>query len=68
MPLGPGKSVFSTAGLEGEDHTSSFLFPPLLSADAHAHAVLVSGDQLFVTPWAAARQAPLSMGFLRQEC
>ena len=26
-----------------------------------------SGFQLFVTPWAVARQAPLSMGFSRQE-
>ena len=24
--------------------------------------------QLFVTPWTVARQAPLSMGFFRQEC
>ena len=24
--------------------------------------------QLFVTPWTVARQAPLSMGFSKQEC
>ena len=24
--------------------------------------------RLFVTPWTVARQAPLSMGFCRQEC
>ena len=28
----------------------------------------VSHVQLFVTPWTIARQAPLSMGFPRQEC
>ena len=27
----------------------------------------LSGVQLFVTPWTVARQAPLSMGFSRQE-
>ena len=31
-------------------------------------AQLLSHVQLFVTPWAIARQAPLSMGFSRQEC
>ena len=31
------------------------------------HAHLLSRVQLFVTPWAVARQAPLSMGFSRQE-
>ena len=27
----------------------------------------VTGTGMFVTPWTAARQAPLSMGFSRQE-
>ena len=31
------------------------------------HAYSFSHVQLFVTPWTAARQAPLSMGFPRQE-
>ena len=31
--------------------------------DAHAHVQLLSFVQLFVTPWTAACQAPLSMGF-----
>ena len=31
------------------------------------HAQLLSHGQLFVTPWTVARQAPLSMGFSRQE-
>ena len=31
------------------------------------HAQLLSPVQLFATPWNAALQAPLSMGFLRQE-
>ena len=30
-------------------------------------AQLLSHVQIFVTPWAVARQAPLSMGFSRQE-
>ena len=29
--------------------------------------ILVNRVQLFVTPWTVARQAPLSMGFPRQE-
>ena len=28
---------------------------------------VLSSDRLFATPWAVARQAPLSMGFPRQE-
>ena len=28
---------------------------------------MLSHDQFFVTPWTVARQAPLSMGFSRQE-
>ena len=31
------------------------------------HAQLLSHVRLFVTPWTVARQAPLSMGFPRQE-
>ena len=31
------------------------------------HVYALSHDQLFVTPWTAARQAPLFMGFSRQE-
>ena len=29
---------------------------------------MLSSDQLFVTPWTVAHQAPLSKGFPRQEC
>ena len=32
-----------------------------------AHAQLLSHDRLFANPWTVARQAPLSMGFSRQE-
>ena len=32
------------------------------------HAQLPSRVRLFVTPWTVVRQAPLSMGFSRQEC
>ena len=31
------------------------------------HVKLLSRVQLFATPWTVARQAPLSMGFSRQE-
>ena len=31
------------------------------------HACVLSRSQLFVTPWTVAHQAPLSMGFSRQE-
>ena len=33
----------------------------------HRHAGRFSRVQLFVTPWTVAPQAPLSMGFSRQE-
>ena len=33
----------------------------------YRHAELLNCVQLFVIPWIVARQAPLSMGFLRQE-
>jgi len=33
----------------------------------HVCAQSLSGIQLFVTPWTVAHQAPLSMGFFRQE-
>ena len=32
------------------------------------HAKHFSHGQLFVTPWAVASQAPLCLGFPRQEC
>ena len=35
--------------------------------DRLACVLLLSRVQLFVTPWTAARQAPLSMGFSRQD-
>ena len=44
-------------------HTpDTWLLPP-----AGAACLVVSCVRLFVTPWTAARQAPLSMGFSRQE-
>ena len=36
-------------------------------ARVRVHAHLLSPVQLFVTPWTVAHQAPLSMGFSRQE-
>ena len=51
------------------------LYTLLCSLFNHAHIhicvcvyVCLSCDQLFVTPWTVAHQAPLSMGFSRQEC
>ena len=38
-------------------------FTPLVSVLSR-----LSGVCLFATPWSVARQAPLSMGFSRQEC
>ena len=35
---------------------------------ARVYAQLVSHVRLLVTPWTAVCQAPLSMGFSRQEC
>ena len=35
--------------------------------DIKTHALLLSSVRLFATPWTAAHQAPLSMGFSRQE-
>ena len=34
---------------------------------AYTHVFVLSPVQLFVTPWTAARQAPLSMEFSKQE-
>ena len=41
---------------------------PFPSYSITAHAQLLSCVRLFVTPWTIAHQAPLSMGFPRQEC
>ena len=38
------------------------------SGATHVCVCLVSHVQLFVTPWTVAHQAPLSMGFSKQEC
>ena len=35
--------------------------------DLHVHTCVLSQVQLFAAPWTVARQAPLSMGFLRQK-
>ena len=35
---------------------------------AHITFSIISCVRLFVTPWTVAYQAPLSMGFSRQEC
>ena len=38
------------------------------SSFSFVHACYISRVQLFATPWTLAHQAPLSMGFSRQEC
>ena len=40
----------------------------LFSGEKWSEVKSLSRVQLFVTPWAVAYQAPLSMGFSRQEC
>ena len=44
--------------------SSSWLLPRIIIISAQ----LLSWVPLFVTPWTVAQQAPLSMGFSRQEC
>jgi len=39
-----------------------------VTSGACVHAQLLSRVRLFVTPWTVACQAPLSMGFSRQDC
>ena len=43
------------------------LIPTALCSKARACVCMLSHVNLFVTPWPVARQAPLSMGFPRQE-
>ena len=43
------------------------LFKIYIFKNIKAQVKLVSRVQLFVTPWTVAYQAPLSMGFSRQE-
>ena len=41
--------------------------PPFTSSNLHAPAQSLSCVQLLVTPWTVVLQAPLSLGFSRQE-
>ena len=41
--------------------------PPFTSPNLHAPAQSLSCVQLFMIPWTVVHQAPLSMGFSRQE-
>ena len=45
----------------------SYQESPVLVAQSWGHKESLSVSRLFVTSWTAARQAPLSMGFSRQE-
>ena len=50
------------------DHLASSNFPLLLALHSYGMCLCVlSHVRLFVTPWTVAHQAPLSMGFPRQE-
>ena len=49
---------------EGQGWLTSF--PPTIASDGNFPSAFVSG-QLFATPWTIACQAPLSVGFSRQE-
>ena len=40
---------------------------PAILTPTVLHACMLSGVQLFATPWTVAHQAPLSMAFSRQE-
>ena len=50
-------------------HLASSNFPLLLTSYIHMVCVCVGSvvTRLFVTPWTVAHQAPLSVGFPRQE-
>ena len=71
LPVG-GISVFKCSGLQFVSeshafflHSSSQLCPVFSLAVSVVESP--SHVQLFATPWTVARQAPLSMGFFRQE-
>ena len=66
----PSLSVFyNNKGRYLHDTTFQGLFWSLVCLCVHVcvHMYVLSHVQLFVTPWTVARQAPLSMGFPRQE-
>ena len=48
----------------------SLIPPPFfpITSFSFVHACYISHVQLFATPWTVAHQAPLSVGFSRQEC
>ena len=50
-----------------QDYIHSLCVCVCVCVHMHAHTWLLSHVQLFATPWAAAYQGPLSMGFSRQE-
>ena len=59
------KFSFAELYLVGPVYFLHYLFPDLSHMSVCAQ--LLSSVWLFVTPWTVARQAPLSMGFSRQE-
>ena len=57
-----------STGSQPLDHLASSNFPLLLASNSYGMCLCVlSHVRLFVTPWTAAHQAPLSMGCPRQE-
>jgi len=65
----PGGSVVKKPPANAEDVTDVGLIPGLgrPPGGRHGKCWSVSHVQFFVTPWTVAHQAPLSMGFFRQE-
>ena len=63
LPVSSVHGIFQARGLEwGTIAFSDMLLEPTVSRVGHFSHV-----QLYMTPWTAARQAPLSIGFSRQE-
>ena len=58
----PGSMTFTGKPARPGPHSRA---PPV--SRSHVLCAVLSRVQPFVTPWTAARQAPLSMGFSRQE-
>ena len=60
-------SSFCPLGPEGRGNKSLSLPHSNPELVKHSDVCVISGVQFFSTPWTVARQAPLSMGFSRQE-
>ena len=59
---------FSISGEEKETKKTRECVHLWCTCTCHCFCLAVSRVQLFMAPWSVAHQAPLSMGFSRQEC